>query len=168
MPHPSRHRRLADEPHEPHVLPLRPAASDAPLADLVASLVAELTSERCDRGLPPIDITLDTAAGRIAAGDAGPLSELLRALLEAACEAAAAAPPRLREVVVTSVAGPTGLEIEVADSGPQPAADPGSAVAAVRPLAERLGGTLAYRGCPAGGAAITLHLPRRGRRQQAA
>jgi signal transduction histidine kinase len=71
-------------------------------------------------------------------------------------------------VVVTSVAGTAGLEIEVADSGPGLAGGPHGSLTAVRPLAERLGGTLAWRGCPEGGSAVTLHLPRRGHQRQAA
>jgi len=165
MPRPSRPRRTADEPH---VLPLRAAASGTPLTELLAPLVAAIAAERCDRGLPPIDVTLDTAAGRVTAHEAGPLVELVRALVAAACDASAAAPPRLREVVVTSVVGPAGLEIEVADSATEPAADQLGCVATVRPLAERLGGTLTRRGCPEGGTAVTLHLPRRGHQRQAA
>jgi hypothetical protein len=139
-----------------------------PLTELLAPLVAAIAAERCDRGLPPIDVTLDTAAGRVTAVEAGPLVELVRALVAAACDASAAAPPRLREVVVTSVVGPAGLEIEVADSATEPAADQLGCVATVRPLAERLGGTLTRRGCPEGGTAVTLHRPRRGHQRQAA
>ena len=165
MSRPSRQRRPTDEPH---LLPLRTAACGAPLTDLLVPLVAAIASERRARGLPPIEVTLDTAAGQVTAGEAGPLGEVVRSLVEAACEASAAAPPRLREVVVTSVAGPAGLEIEVADSGPGPAAGPSGFVATVRPLAERLGGTLTCRGCPEGGTAVTLHVPRRGQQRQAA
>jgi signal transduction histidine kinase len=165
MPQFSRHRQPADAPH---VLPLRAAATGRSLTELLAPLVAAIASERHDRGLPPIDVTLDTDAGRVMAGDAGPLLELVRSLVAAACEAAASAAPRLREVVVTSVAGPAGLEIEVADSGPESAAGPRGALAAARPLAEQLGGMLSCRGCPEGGTAVTLHLPRRGYQRQAA
>lgn len=165
MPRPSRHRYPS---HEQHVLPLRVTAGGSPLADLLTPLVSTIAAERRGLGLPPIGITLDVAAGRVTAGDAGPLADLLRPLVEAACAAAAAAPPRLREVVVTSVNGPCGLEIEVADSGPDHEVGPRPAIAAIRPLAERLGGTLTCRGCPEGGTAVTLHLPRRGRQRQAA
>ena len=165
MSRPSRQRRTAAD--EPHVLPLRSTASGTPLAELVAPVTAAIASERRARGLPPIPVTLDAAAGQVTAGEAGPLGELLRSLLEAACDASAAAPPRLREVVVTSVAGPAGLEIEVADSGPEPAG-PHRFVSTLRPLAERLGGTLTCRGCPEGGTAVTLSLPRRGQQRQAA
>ncbi|MFM7136884.1 MAG: ATP-binding protein [Planctomycetota bacterium] len=165
MPRPSRHRRIADEPH---LLPLRTAATGRPLTDLLAPLVAAIAAERHDRGLPPVDVTLDTAAGLVTAAEAGPLGDLLRSLMEQACQSAAAAPPRLREVVVTSVVGPAGFEIEVADSGPEPASGRRSFGSVVRPLAERLGGTLDCRGCPEGGTAVTLHLPRRGQQRQAA
>lgn len=165
MSRPLRPRRAVTEPS---LLPLRAAAAGVPLADLVAPLVAAITAQRRSRGLPPVTVTLDTAAGHVTAADAGPLGELVGSLLAAACAAAAAAPPRLREVVVTSVLGPAGLEIEVADSGPATAAAADELMAPVRPLAERLGGTLACRGCPEGGTAVTLQLPRRDRRRQAA
>jgi len=165
MPRPPRPRRPADDQH---VLPLRPAVTKPALTDLLASVVATLAAERRERGLPPIGVTLDASAAELPVGDVGLLVDLLGALVESACEAAAAAPPRLREVVVTTVAGPDGLEIEVADSGPGPAAGPEPALASARPLAERLGGTLTVRGCPEGGTAVTLHLPRRGRQRQAA
>jgi C4-dicarboxylate-specific signal transduction histidine kinase len=165
MPRPSRHQRPAVEPH---VLPLRTAASGTPLTGLLAPVVAEIATERHARGLPPVGVTLDTDAGHVTAAEAAALGDLLRSLLAAACEAAAAAPPRLREVVVTSVACTAGLEIEVADSGPGLAGGPHGSLTAVRPLAERLGGTLAWRRCPEGGSAVTLHLPRRGHQRQAA
>lgn len=161
----SRPSRPADHPH---LLPLRTASSVAPLTDLLAPLVAAIVSERQERGLPPIHVTLDTTAGQVTTGEAGPLRELVRSLLEAACAASATAPPRLREVVVTSIVGPAGLEIEVSDSAAEPASGPSGVVATVRPLAEQLGGTLTCRGCAEGGTAITLHLPRRGRQRQAA
>ena len=63
--------------------------------------------------------------------------------------------------------GRVGLKI-YADSGPGLAGGPHGSLTAVRPLAERLGGTLAWRGCPEGGSAVTLHLPRRGHQRQAA
>jgi signal transduction histidine kinase len=147
---------------------LRATSSGASLTDLLAPLVSALVSERRDRGLPPVGIALDLGVGHVAAAEAGPLIALLRSLMEAACEAAASAPPRLREVVVTAVAGPAGLEIEVADSGPEPVAGPSGSRADCHELAERLGGTLACRGCPEGGTAVTLHLPRRGHQRQAA
>ena len=165
MSRPSRQQRTAAD--EPHVLPLRTTAAGTPLAELLVPVVAAIASERRACGVPRIDVTLDAAAGQVTAGEAGPLGELLRSLLKAACDASAAAPPRLREVVVTSVAGPAGLEIEVADSGPEPAG-PHRFASTLRPLAERLGGTLTCRGCPEGGTAVTLSLPRRGQQRQAA
>lgn len=166
MSRPSRQRRTAAD--QPYLLPLRVPASGTSLTDLLAPLVAAIAAERHDAGLPPIHVTLDITAGRVTAGEAGPLRELVRSLVEAACDASAAAPPRLREVVVTSVAGPAGLEIEVADSAPAAAAGPRGSLTAARPLAERLGGTLTCRGCPEGGIAVTLHLPRRDHQRQAA
>lgn len=153
----------------PHVLPLRAASSGTPVAALLAPLAAEITAGRRHRGQPLVGITLDADAGQVAASDAGPLRDLLRLLVESACEAAAAAPLRLREVVVTTVVGPGGLEIEVADSGPDTAdAKAGLRIAAAGSLVERLSGTLACRACPEGGLAVTLHLPRRNLQRQAA
>ena len=165
MPRPPHPRRALAEPS---LLPLRAAATGPTLTDLVAPLVVAITADRRSRGLPPVAVTLDTAAGQVTPADAGPLGELVGSLLAAACEAAAAAPPRLREVIVTSVVGPAGLELEVADSGPTPGTAPDELLARVRPLVERLGGTLSCRGCPEGGAAVTLQLPRRDRQRQAA
>ena len=81
------------------------------------------------------------------------------------------------EVVVTSHAGPRGLEIEVADSGPglseqvrRRAFEPffttkshgtGLGLAIVERIAEVHGGRILAANCPEGGAAFTLHIPSR-------
>jgi len=82
-------------------------------------------------------------------------------------------------LVVTSYAGPAGLELEVADSGPglseevrRRAFDPffstksggtGLGLAIVHRIAEVHGGDVLVANCPEGGAAFTLRFPSRGR-----
>ena len=140
----------------PHLLPLRPLPQAGGLASLLESLAAEVTAERRARGLAPVTMTLDASAGRVAPTDIDTLREVVAPLLAAACEAAASAPPRLREVVVTTVDTGSCLEIEVADSGLGTAP---AALAAAGPALARLGGTIACARCPDGGLAVTLRLP---------
>ena len=140
----------------PHLLPLWPVPQAGGLASLLESLAAEVAAERHARGLPAVTVTLDASAGRVAPTDLDTLREVVAPLLAAACEAAAAAPPRLREVVVTTVDTGTCLEIEVADSG---AGTAPAALAASGPALARLGGTVACARCPDGGLAVTLRLP---------
>ncbi len=139
------------------LLPLRPLTGGSDVANLLGAVIAEVTSDRQARRQPPVPVILDATGGRIPPGDSGPLREALAPLLAAACEAAASAPPRLREVVVTTIDTVSALEIEIADSG---AGSPPAALAAARRPVERLGGTIACAGCPEGGLAITLRLPR--------
>ncbi|MFM8413658.1 MAG: hypothetical protein ACKOCX_02940 [Planctomycetota bacterium] len=140
----------------PHLLPLRPLPQAGGLASLLESLAAQVASERRASGLPQVIVTLDASAGRVAPTDLDTLREAVAPLLAAACEAAASAPPRLREVVVTTVDTGSCLEIEVADSGSGPAP---AALAAAEPPVARLGGTVACARCPDGGLAVTLRLP---------
>lgn len=146
-----------DRPVEgPHLLPLWPLPSGGGLAGLLAAVVAQVASERQARGLPPVTVTLDASAGRVAPTDLDALRDAVAPLVAAACEAAASAPPRLREVVVTTVDTAAALEIEVADSGTGTVP---AALAAARPAAAGLGGTIAAVRCPDGGLAVTLRLP---------
>ena len=103
-------------------------------------------------------------------------STVVRDLLEplvAAASANAAGPaaetdgPALREVDVAVVATADGLEVEIADSGPdQPF---GARVPPhVRDAAARCGAEVTLSPCAAGGTAVTVRLPRRGARRQAA
>jgi hypothetical protein len=139
------------------VLPLRPQGDGGDVASLLASVVAEVTADRRAQQLPSVRVILDAAGGRIRPADCGPLREAVAPLIAAACEAAASAPPRLREVVLTTIDTVAALEIEIADSG---TGSPPPALAAARRPVERLGGTIACGGCPEGGLAITLRLPR--------
>lgn len=149
----------------PHVLPLRPLPQAGGLASLLESLATQLAAERHARGLPPVAVALDAAAGRVSPADLDTLREAIAPLLAAACEAAASAPPRLREVVVTTVESGGWLEIEVADSGLGTAP---AALGAAGPLVARLGGTVACSRCPDGGLAVTLRLPQDRRKSRAA
>jgi hypothetical protein len=155
-----------------YLLPLRPASAGEPLADLLGSLVADLTADRRRRGLPDVRIELDVASDHMLPTEPAMIRAGLAPLLAAACDAAAASPagrgPRLREVLITSVATAAGLELEVADSGPGPAGIPAAAVAAARLFAGRCGGDVLLAACPEGGAAVTLRLPRRRRQSRAA
>jgi two-component system, sensor histidine kinase FlrB len=81
------------------------------------------------------------------------------------------------ELVITSYDSPTGLELEVADSGPglseedlaqvhQPSANGQqsnrpSTLALVLHVAEAHGGSVTAMNCPEGGAAFTIKIPRR-------
>jgi hypothetical protein len=145
------------EADDRRVLPLRPAAGRS-LVTLLDAVVAEVAAEREAAGLPSVSIVLDAAGSRIESASLDVVRASLSSLVAAAADAAATAMPRLREVVITALDTTGGLEIEVADSGPGvlPAA-----VAAVCPAVERIGGTVAWRGCPEGGLAVTLRLPHR-------
>lgn len=140
----------------PHVLPLRPLHAAGGLVGLLESLAAEVAAERRTRGQPHVTVTLDASPGRVAPADLDAIREAVAPLLAVACEAAASAPPRLREVVVTTIDTGTCLEIEVADSGTGIAS---AALAAAGPPIARLGGTVACARCPEGGLAVTLRLP---------
>ena len=80
------------------------------------------------------------------------------------------------DLVITAVDGPTGFELEIADSGPglteqetEKAFDPffttksdgtGLGLAIVHRIAEAHGGRVTARNCPEGGAAFTIEFPR--------
>lgn len=153
-------RLAADHPADdgPDIIPLPAAAGSVAVATLLETLAAGVAAERSAAGRTPVDVAVDAAAGLVDAADLGTLRDAVRLLLDAACDASTAAPPRLREVTVTAVETAAAIEIEVADAGAGPAP---AALAAVRPLAEWLGGSLATTACPEGGVAVTLRLPRR-------
>jgi signal transduction histidine kinase len=155
------------------LLPLRPTRSGPCLADLLTAIVSDVAADRRRRGLPPVRIELDAAAGQPPVGDDAFLRAGLLPLVAAACEAAAdgslaSDAPRLREVVITAVETRHGLEIEVADSGPGPGSLPAAPLAAARGLSERFGGDVRVAACPEGGTAVTLRFPARRQQSMAA
>jgi signal transduction histidine kinase len=103
--------------------------------------------------------------------------ELLRQALVNLIDNALEAMPDGGELVITCVAGHGGLELEVADSGPGLADDvrahvfkpyfttrdnaAGLGLNLVQRVAALHGGTVSVLNCPEGGAAFTLHIPRR-------
>lgn len=147
--------------NEPHILPLRAAAS---VGDLVAVAVAAAR-----RGCPAVRFACDVDPRITVAGEPQPLAALLDALVRQAVAAAVVPDPQsdlppLCEVVVTAVETGPALEIEVADSGAFRAAVAGD----LQTLAARIGGTLVVTACAEGGTAVTLRLPRRRARGMAA
>ncbi len=149
-----------------HVLPLRgPRRSDS-LGTLLKTIADDVTSSRRGRRLPEVSITLDVMSGHEPTIDAEALRTGLAPLVAAACEAAsgpapASDAPQLREVVVTVVGTPRGLEIEVASSGPGPECLSSFNLAAARDFTEHFGGRVEVTACPEGGTAVTLCLPPR-------
>jgi hypothetical protein len=119
-----------------------------------------------------VAVTVDTPSGARIAAEPGGLRGLLDRLVTAAV-AAAAAPrsrgdgPPVREVVITVVETAEAVEFEIADSGPTTPADE-RCPAVMRDLAARCGCGLHVATCPEGGMAVTVRLPRREARRQAA
>jgi signal transduction histidine kinase len=156
------------QPHhaaaEPRILPL-PTAGIA-----VRDLLDEAVAAAVARAPAGVAVTVDTPSGaRIAAEPGG-----LRGLLDRLVTAAVAAAPRsrgdgppLREVVITVVETAEAVEFEIADSGPTTPADE-RCPAVMRDLAARCGCGLHVATCPEGGMAVTVRLPRREARRQAA
>lgn len=149
---------------EPRILPLS-AAGRASLPALLHPLIREAAQAARERSLAPVRITCDVPAGLSLDADPVGLSRVLRGLVDTALAAAAAA-PRVREVIVTAVDMTDWIEIEVADSGA--AAADAAALAAARSAANAWGGTVLAAPCPEGGMAVTLRLPRRRRHVLAA
>lgn len=135
---------------------------------LLESLLADILDERRRGHEPAVCVTLDAAEADDLPGDVRGFREVLAGLVRAAFDAAVQpAPPSdvppLCEVVVTSIDTGDALEIEIADSGCAAGHDVlhAEALAAARAFADRCGGSLAVGGCPEGGSAVTLRLPRR-------
>lgn len=144
----------------PDLLPLRSAAAGVSLQPLLDSMAAAILAEHDAHGRPWVAISIDADVEVAAAAVVG-LTDLLTPLVTAACEAAATAPPRLREVVVTAVQTPTTLDIEVADSAPHADGGQTEIIGRLGPIARRIGGHLDHCPCPDGGTAVTLSLPLR-------
>lgn len=159
---------------EPRIIPLRtPAGHPAGgFRDLVARLAAAAVAASRGPGRAAVTVSLDVSDAHHPGTDIAALAGTLGRLLEAACVAAATPPPRgggprRPEVLVTTVDTGDAIEIEVADSA---AADgrQEAVVRDLRPLAERAGWGLSSCGCPDGGTAVTLRIPRRRGRSLAA
>jgi signal transduction histidine kinase len=141
------------------IFPVRPLVDDI-LESLAPQLEAQRIHVHCD--VPPAhEIWADR-------------DMLRRCVLNLALNALDAMPGG-GELVITSVKGPSGFELEIADSGPglsdevrrrmfEPffstkSSGTGLGLAIVGRIAEVHGGKILARNCPEGGAAFTLRLP---------
>jgi K+-sensing histidine kinase KdpD len=163
---------------------------------LVSSIVADCSRSRREQGQPPLATTLDVSQRHEQAllADAAVIRRALEPLIRRAIESAAQPDatreaPVVAEVIVTTVDVGDAIEIEVADTGPAISdrvrkwlnensggsyhanvvpEGAGLALAAVRSVVARIGGTIRATNCPEGGVAITLRLPHRQARRLAA
>jgi hypothetical protein len=151
---------------EPRILPLA-ASRAASVRAVVDPLVRRHAAAHVG-----VHVSLDAGEGHEFDADPVAVRELLEPLVAAAF-ASAARPARetdgpcLHEVDVVVVATADGLEVEIADSGPD---EPFAArlPAHVRDVAARCGAELRMSPCAAGGTAVTIRFPRRSVRRQAA
>lgn len=156
----------APDSAEPRILPL-PTAGVA-VRGLLDEAVSAARARHADAGL--VEVAIDAAPGTRVPGDAATLRGLVDRLVADALVAAARSSgdgPPLHEVVVTVVETADAIELEIADSGPSTPADD-RCPAVVRELAARCGCRLHVATCPEGGMAVTVRLPRREVRRQAA
>jgi hypothetical protein len=159
------HRVPVDD--APRILPLRPQDATG-LRSMLESIASDAVGAARGRGLGGVTISIDVAEEHVPNADREAVASLLRTLVNAAVESAAAPAdgrecPPLHEVTVTSVDTGAAIEIEVADSGAAAAR-----LAEVEPLAERCGGSLLVAACPEGGTAVTVRFPHRRGRSMAA
>lgn len=141
-----------------------------PPRGLLEAILEEVRRHCADHGIPDCDVAIDVADRHVLQVDPRTVRDilaglLLRAFENAARPATSSDAPHVREIVVTSIEHPNAIEIEVADSGPASAA---SSDAALEPLIAAVGGALSVAACPEGGRAVTLRLPHRRLRRQAA
>jgi len=152
---------------EPRILPL-PTAGVA-VRGLLEESVAAAVARNPDVEL--VAVAVDAAPGVRVPGDAGMLRGLVDRLVADALAAAAVRTrgdgPPLHELVITVVETADAVDLEIADSGPC-AAEGDRCPATVRDLAARCGCRLHVAACPEGGTAVTVRLPRREARRQAA
>jgi signal transduction histidine kinase len=139
------------------------------LRDLVEEVCRSLAAT-CNR--QGIDVCIDVPADLAVAGD----QKLIRRAVECLMERAMAAMPDGGALLATSAAGPEGVELEIADTGPslsdedrRHVFDSSASVlhgmadwdmAMVRHVAEVHGGSVTAANCPEGGVALTLRIPR--------
>jgi len=157
----------APDSAEPRILPL-PTAGIA-VRGLLDESVAAATTRNPAAG--SVSVAIDASPGMRVLGDAGALRGLVERLVADALAAAAMRScgdgPSLHEVVITVIETPDAVELEIADSGPS-ASEHDRCPPSVRDLATRCGCRLHVTGCPEGGTAVTVRLPRREVRRQAA
>ncbi len=148
---------------EPMTLPLRAAHGAARPPWVGARRVVDAAVGGDDGGAGGgATLTIDVPDAHVIHADPDLLTEMLGDLVNRARRSTGAAVGvGRREVVVTSVLLPDAIELEVADSGPQPSALDHAWLERQGDAARRLGGTLDVRPCPEGGTAVTLRFPRR-------
>ncbi|MCA9259841.1 MAG: hypothetical protein KDA61_11605 [Planctomycetales bacterium] len=147
-------------------------------------LVRDLVDELCEAIQPQLDaqgieLSIDVPPDVLAFADR---EMFRRAVLNLALNSLDAM-PHGGDLVITSFDGPTGFELEVADSGPglsqeqlarmfdpfftTKATGTGLGLAIVQRIVESHGGRLTALNCPDGGAALTIELPRQAMRAAA-
>lgn len=154
----------SDSGPDPVILPMVPSRG------LLEAVLDEVRAACLERGLPDCEVTIDVADRHVLQVDPATIRDILAGLLAAAFRNAAlptpaSDAPQPREIVVTSVERADTLEIEVADSGPT---GPVAADSPVVALVAAVGGSLSCAACPEGGRAVTLRVPHRRLRRQAA
>ena len=141
-------------------------------------LARDLVDEVCDALNPQmeaqgIQVSIDVPPNTLVTAD----REMLRRALVNLVLNAIDVMPRGGDVIITSYDGPTGFELEVADSGPGLSQeqlghvfDPffttksngtGLGLSIVHRIVEAHGGRITALNCPDGGAAFTIELPRK-------
>jgi signal transduction histidine kinase len=141
-------------------------------------LVGEMVDEVCDSLAPQfdaqgVDVEIDIPPSTVLVGD----REILRRAVLNLVLNALDVMPRGGELVITSYQSSKGFELEVADSGPglsdeqkRRVFEPfystketgtGLGLSVVAHAAEAHGGRVTAVNCPEGGAAFTIHVPRR-------
>jgi signal transduction histidine kinase len=140
-----------------------------PLLELVEQVARSLAGRSAAQA---IDIVIDVPADQVVTAQ----RQLFRRAVENLMLAAVEAMPQGGSLVVTSVAKPRAIELEIADTGPAltdrelgevfemlPAAARGGTgwgLAVVRRIAEMHGGSVTAANCPDGGVAFNLRIPR--------
>ena len=141
-------------------------------------LARDLVDEICEALNPQmeaqgIEVSIDVPPNTLVTAD----REMLRRALVNLVLNAIDVMPRGGDVIITSYDGPTGFELEVADSGPGLSQDQlghvfdpffttksngtGLGLSIVHRIVEAHGGRITALNCPDGGAAFTIELPRK-------